>query len=184
MFHSKYVMFVICLSVCLRDNLGTDSIDDLTTLIFIRLKEIENGLREMAEKQGMQLDELNELIAENKRINKEMKKVLRASALQRVFALLIECDADGDYKLSGRELSRFAMGLTQIEDMPMDTEELIAKLKEFDNFDLTTFLTLIQDLLFDEDDLEDDEDDDEDDDDDDDDVKSDKDESSVSSDDS
>ena len=73
MFHSKYVMFVICLSVCLRDNLGTDSIDDLTTLIFIRLKEIENGLREMAEKQGMQLDELNELIAENKRINKEMK---------------------------------------------------------------------------------------------------------------
>ena len=39
----------------------------------MKIKRSWNGLREVAEKQGVQLDELNELIAENKRINKELK---------------------------------------------------------------------------------------------------------------
>merc|ERR1712151_534110 len=165
----------------------TSSVDDLEEHVSA-LKEVENGLREVANKQGMQLDELNELIAENKRINKELKKVLRASALQRIFALLIECDVDGDYKLSGQELTRFAMGLTQIEDTPMDTAELVGKLKEYDSFDLTYFLGLIQDLILPEEDEEEDEEESEDekDDDDDDDYKSNiaDDDSSVSSNDS
>jgi len=132
------------------------SVDDLLEHVNA-LKEVENGLREVAEKQGMQLDELNELIAENKRINKELKKVLKASALQRIFALLIECDIDGDYKLSKQEITRFAMGLTQIEDLPMDTAELVAKLKEFESFDLSYFLQLIQDLILPEEDEEEEE---------------------------
>lgn len=134
----------------------TSSVDHLLESVDA-LKELEDGLREIANKQGMQLDELNALIAENKRINKEMMKCLKASALQRIFSLLIECDVDGDYKLSGTELNRFAMGLTSIEDMPIDTEELIVKLKEIENFDLPKFMALIQDLLFDEDEVEEEE---------------------------
>ena len=88
-----------------------------------------------------------------------LQKVLKASALQRIFALLIECDIDGDYKLSKTEITRFAMGLTQIEDLPMDTAELVAKLKEFDNFDLTYFLQLIQDLILPDEDEEEEEED-------------------------
>lgn len=157
------------------------SVDDLLEHVNA-LKEVENGLREVAEKQGVQLDELNELIAENKRINKELKKNLKASALQRIFALLIECDIDGDYKLSKTEITRFAMGLTQIEDLPMDTAELVAKLKEFDNFDLTYFLQLIQDLILPDEDEEEEEEEDKDKDGDDEKGGDDDNKSSVSSD--
>ena len=37
-----------------------------------RLKEIENNLVDIANTQGMQLEELNELLEENRRINAEM----------------------------------------------------------------------------------------------------------------
>ena len=40
--------------------------------IFFRLKEIENNLVDLAKTQGMQLEELNELLEENRRINREM----------------------------------------------------------------------------------------------------------------
>jgi len=112
------------------------------------LKELENSLRDIAKRQGMQLDELNELLEENRRINIAMSKVLRASALQRILALLIECDIDGDYKLSGMELNRFIIGLSSIEELSVDTEQLHAGLKEYEDFDINTFLDLIQDIIF------------------------------------
>jgi len=147
----------------------TSSVDDLEDSVG-KLKEVESGLKEIANQQGMQMDELNALIAENKRINKALRKVLKAGALQRIFALLIECDKDGDYKLSGAELNRFAMGLKSIEDnMPIETEELVIKLKEYDNFELTKFLELVQEMFFDDDEEEEEEDHEKNDDDDDDD---------------
>merc|ERR1711862_247730 len=136
----------------------TASVDDLEDSVG-KLKEVESGLKKLANEQGMQMEELNELIAENKRINKALRKVLKAGAIQRIFALLVECDRDGDYKLSGNELNRFAMGLKSIqEDMPIETDELVTKLKEYDNFELTVFLQIIQDMFLDDEDDDDDDD--------------------------
>ena len=39
---------------------------------FRRLKELENSLVDLAKTQGVQLDELNELLEENRRINAAM----------------------------------------------------------------------------------------------------------------
>merc|ERR1711862_373922 len=136
----------------------TSSVDDLEDSVG-KLKEVESGLKKLADEQGMQMEELNELIAENKRINKALRKVLKGAAIQRIFALLVECDKDGDYKLSGNELNRFAMGLKSIqEDMPIETDELVTKLKEYDNFELTVFLQIIQDMFLDDEDDDDDDD--------------------------
>jgi len=115
---------------------------------FRRLKELENSLVDLAKTQGVQLDELNELLEENRRINAAMTKVLRASALQRILALLLECDIDGDFKLSGMELNRFIVGLSSIEELSVDKEQLHQGLKEYEDFDINTFLDLIQDLIF------------------------------------
>lgn len=112
------------------------------------LKELENSLVDLAKTQGVQLDELNELLEENRRINAAMTKVLRASALQRILALLLECDIDGDFKLSGMELNRFIVGLSSIEELSVDKEQLHQGLKEYEDFDINTFLDLIQDLIF------------------------------------
>merc|ERR1712157_637234 len=141
------------------------------------INQVREGVNTFADEQGMQMEELNELIAENKRINKALRKVLKGAAIQRIFALLVECDRDGDYKLSGNELNRFAMGLKSIqEDMPIETDELVTKLKEYDNFELTVFLQLIQEMFYDDDDDDDDDNhkdkNDNDDDDDDDDENS------------
>lgn len=121
-----------------------------------QLKEIENNLVDLAKTQGMQLEELNELLEENRRINKEMTKVLRSSALQRILALLLECDIDGDFKLSGMELNRFIVGLGAIQELSVDREQLHEGLKEYEDFDINTFLDLIQDIIFPEENADDD----------------------------
>lgn len=121
-----------------------------------QLKEIENNLVDLAKTQGMQLEELNELLEENRRINREMTKVLRSSALQRILALLLECDIDGDFKLSGMELNRFIVGLGAIQELSVDREQLHEGLKEYEDFDINTFLDLIQDIIFPEENADDD----------------------------
>merc|ERR1719438_554385 len=77
-----------------------------------------------------------------------MTKILRAQALHRILALLMECDIDGNFKLSGMELNRFVMGLSSIEELSVDKEELHRGLKEYEDFDLNTFLDLVQDIIF------------------------------------
>ena len=74
--------------------------------------------------------------------------MLRAGALQRILTLLLECDVDGDFKLSGMELNRFIVGLGAIEELSVDRDQLHEGLKEYEDFDINTFLDLIQDIIF------------------------------------
>ena len=46
------------------------------------------------------------------------------------------------------ELNRFIVGLSSIEELSVDKEQLHQGLKEYEDFDINTFLDLIQDLIF------------------------------------
>ena len=72
--------------------------------------------------------------------------------MQRILSLLLECDIDGDFKLSGMELNRFIVGLGAIEELSVDRDQLHEGLKEYEDFDINTFLDLIQDIIFPEED--------------------------------
>ena len=91
-------------------------IDDLQGEVD-RMKDVELALRELSETQGSQLDELMDLINENKEINEGMRLVLKNKALEEVISLVLDIDNDGSFTIQNREVDRLIIGMRLIEEI-------------------------------------------------------------------
>jgi len=120
--------------------------DELETSV-ARLKEVATGLENLAKEQGCQTDKLFALIEENRKINQEMMEVLKANALERILSLLIEVDSDGDFNLEGAEVERLIFGLSGIEEIEVDKDELRERFKEMGSFSIDVFFKFLKDCF-------------------------------------
>ena len=95
-----------------------------------RMKEVELTLSSLAETQGSQLNELMELIEENKQINRELRAVLQNMILEDVIELVLDIDQDGSFIVEDNEIDRLIVGITLIDgvksfDQVMFREEVM-----------------------------------------------------------
>lgn len=95
-----------------------------------RMKEVESALSSLAETQGSQLNELMELIEENKQINRELRAVLQNMILEDVIELVLDIDQDGSFIVEDNEIDRLIVGITLIDgvesfDQVMFREEVM-----------------------------------------------------------
>lgn len=96
-------------------------IDDLQSEVD-RMKDVEMALRELSETQGSQLDELMDLINENKEINEGMRSVLKSKILEEVISLVLDIDNDGSFTIQDKEIDRLIIGMNLIEEISFDKE--------------------------------------------------------------
>jgi len=78
---------------------------------------VEQALGQLADTQGSQLNELMELIAENKKINEGLRSVLKAKVLEEVIGLVLDIDNDGSFTIQDKEIDRLIIGMRLIDDM-------------------------------------------------------------------
>lgn len=94
-------------------------IDDLQAEVD-RMKDVELALRELSETQGSQLNELMDLIKENKEINEGLRAVLKSKCLEEVIGLVLDIDNDGSFTIQNREIDRLIIGMNLIEGISFD----------------------------------------------------------------
>mmetsp|Transcript_4636 Transcript_4636/g.6069 ORF Transcript_4636/g.6069 Transcript_4636/m.6069 type:complete len:295 (+) Transcript_4636:16-900(+) len=88
-----------------------------------RLKDIEEALSTLAKAQGASIEKLLFLVQENKRINRETKKILSASRLQDVLDIVIAADRDGSFHFDDNEIDYLILRLHNLEYIPDFDEE-------------------------------------------------------------
>ncbi|KAL7529114.1 hypothetical protein ACHAXR_003780 [Thalassiosira sp. AJA248-18] len=96
-------------------------IDDLQSEVD-RMKDVEMALRELSNTQGTQLNELMDLIKENKEINEGMRCVLKNKCLEEVISLVLDIDNDGSFTIQDREVDRLIIGMNLIEEISFDED--------------------------------------------------------------
>ena len=112
-----------------QNDLLSGEIDELQEDVD-RMKEIESALSGLAETQGSQLNELMELIEENKQINRELREVLQNMILEDVIELVLDIDHDGSFIIEDNEIDRLIVGIKLIDgvksfDQPMFRDEVM-----------------------------------------------------------
>jgi restriction endonuclease S subunit len=112
-----------------QNDILSAEIDDLQSDVD-RMKDVQEALGGLAETQGSQLDELMELIEENKQINLALRSVLKSKALEEVITLVLDIDNDGSFTIQDKEVDRLIIGMKLLEDITfnesMFREEVIA----------------------------------------------------------
>lgn len=102
-----------------QNDILSAEIDDLQSEVD-RMKDVEMALRELSETQGTQLNELMDLINENKAINEGLRMVLKNKVLEEVISLVLDIDNDGSFTIQDREIDKLIIGMTLIEEIMFD----------------------------------------------------------------
>ena len=89
-------------------------------LYVFRMKDIEVALRELSEVQGTQINELMDLVRQNKEINEGMRFVLRNKVLEEVISLVLDIDNDGSFTIQNKEIDRLIIGMNLIDEIKFD----------------------------------------------------------------
>ena len=94
-----------------------------------RMKDVELALHELSETQGWQLNELMDLIKENKEINGGLRAVLKSKCLEEVIGIVLRIDNNGSFTIQDREIGRLIIGMNMMEgisfDAPLFRQEVI-----------------------------------------------------------
>jgi hypothetical protein len=102
-----------------QNDILSAEVDDLQSEVD-RMKDVEMALRELSEAQGSQLNELMDLIAENKEINNELRSILKSKVLEEVITLVLDMDNDGSFTIEDKEIDRLILGMRVMPDMTFD----------------------------------------------------------------
>mmetsp|Transcript_10644 Transcript_10644/g.18708 ORF Transcript_10644/g.18708 Transcript_10644/m.18708 type:complete len:283 (-) Transcript_10644:168-1016(-) len=112
-----------------QNDILSAEIDDLQSEVD-RMKDVEMALRELSETQGSQLNELMDLIHENKEINEGIRGVLSKKVLEEVIGLVLDIDNDGSFTIQDREIDRLIIGMNLIEEVSFDEKLFRSDLME------------------------------------------------------
>mmetsp|Transcript_21072 Transcript_21072/g.45693 ORF Transcript_21072/g.45693 Transcript_21072/m.45693 type:complete len:281 (-) Transcript_21072:737-1579(-) len=104
-----------------QNDVLTAEIDDLQSEVD-RMKDVELALRELANVQGTQLNELMDLVKENKEINEGMRAVLKSKCLEEVISLVLDIDNDGSFTIQNKEIDRLIIGMNLIEEISFESK--------------------------------------------------------------
>lgn len=104
-----------------QNDILSGEIDELESEVD-RAKDVEQALVQLADTQGSQLNELMELIAENKKINEGLRAVLKAKVLEEVISLVMDIDNDGSFTIEDKEIDRLVIGMHLIEVMTFNEQ--------------------------------------------------------------
>lgn len=94
-------------------------IDDLQNEVE-RMKDVEQALRELSENQGSQLDELMELIEENKRLNEGLRSTLKSKVLEEITGIVLDIDNDGSFTIQDKEIDRLIIAMKLLDGIMFD----------------------------------------------------------------
>lgn len=85
-----------------------------------QLEDIEAALDELATVQGNDVNQLLDLVKENKEIAREMRTVLKARALEEIVTVVMDSDSDGDFCLTGKEIDDLILKMGVMEELEFD----------------------------------------------------------------
>lgn len=120
-------------------------VDDLQSEVD-RMKDVEMALRALSETQGSQLNELMDLINENKEINKELRAVLKSKTLEEIITLVLDIDNDGSFTIQDKEVDRLIIGMRLIEEMTFDEHVFRQEVVDCDG-DVDEVISLIKKMI-------------------------------------
>jgi len=129
-----------------QNDILSAEIDDLQSEVD-RLKDVENALRELSETQGSQLNELMDLIGENKEINEGMRMVLRNKVLQDFISLVLDIDNDGSFTIQDKEIDRLLIGMRIFPEITGFDENLFRKELSDCGGNVDEVITLLKSML-------------------------------------
>lgn len=110
-----------------------------------RIKEVEHGLRAMAEAQGSDMNRLMELVEENRETIEKMKKLMTGKICQNIVSIVLKCD-DGDGIFDGRETDLLCLRLNNIEGVDFYENEMRTLITE-NNGSVKSVMSVVQNLL-------------------------------------
>mmetsp|Transcript_15272 Transcript_15272/g.22485 ORF Transcript_15272/g.22485 Transcript_15272/m.22485 type:complete len:288 (+) Transcript_15272:137-1000(+) len=113
------------------------------------MKEIESALTDLTTQQGSDLNNLMELIEENKIIAKKMREILRTRAIEDVITLVMQCDNDGNFELQGAEIEELILGLKLNDNIQIDEDYFRAQIAKHHG-SVSAVLEIVKGLLDDE----------------------------------
>jgi len=111
-----------------------------------RMKDVEQALRQLADTQGSQLNELMDLINENKEINNGLRAVLKSKVLEEVIGLVLDIDNDGSFTIEDKEIDRLVIGMNLIDDMTFD-EKIFRKKVLSCQGNVDEVISMIKDMI-------------------------------------
>jgi len=128
-----------------QNDVLSGEIDELQSEVD-RMKDVEQALRQLADTQGSQLNELMELIKENKEINEGLRAVLKSKVLEEVIGLVLDIDNDGSFTIQDKEIDRLVIGMNLIEEMTFN-EQVFRKQVMSCGGNLDEVITLIKEMI-------------------------------------
>lgn len=128
-----------------QNDILSAEIDDLQSEVD-RMKDVELALRELANVQGTQLNELMDLVNENKEINEGMRSVLKSKCLEEVISLVLDIDNDGSFTIQNKEIDRLIIGMSLIEDISFDNKMFRQEVVDCDG-NVDEVITMIKSMI-------------------------------------
>eukprot|EP00804_Cyclotella_cryptica_P020881 CCRYP_011479-RB/>CCRYP_011479-RB protein AED:0.12 eAED:0.12 QI:211/1/1/1/0.8/0.66/6/374/288 len=104
-----------------QNDILSAEIDDLESEVR-RMQDIEMALKELSEVQGTQINELLDLVRQNKEINEGMRHVLKNKVLEEVISLVLDIDNDGSFTIQNNEIDRLIIGMNLIDEIKFDAQ--------------------------------------------------------------
>mmetsp|Transcript_44451 Transcript_44451/g.135482 ORF Transcript_44451/g.135482 Transcript_44451/m.135482 type:complete len:164 (+) Transcript_44451:959-1450(+) len=98
-------------------------------MVWNRLKQMEESLRDLLDRQGQGLDRLVATVKQNNRVQKRMKIYLKAAALQEVVTMVLRSDVDRNSTFDDDEIDLLVLRMQEHPDLKhMDAKVLKKKL--------------------------------------------------------
>jgi len=85
-----------------------------------RLKKVEDELGEIANKSGVQVDRLVNVVQENGELQKKIKDSLQGQVMQQIMTAILAVDRNQDFTLDPSEVIRLEMRLKGIRGVILD----------------------------------------------------------------
>jgi len=96
------------------------------------VREIEGGLNDMARSQGADVQQLLQLVSSNKKFQSQMKEIIRLKAGQDLITLVMECDHDENFKISGPEVDELILRVSTLDSARIDENRFREAIEEQD----------------------------------------------------
>lgn len=110
------------------------------------LKESETKLKEIAEKNGTDVDKLKNLVKDNQVTLDAMNATLKRDILQDMMEAVLDAEGDNDGKFSDTEIKKLALKLGNVTRIDLDKDKFIKKAKLHRNMsDLLHIIKTIDD---------------------------------------
>jgi hypothetical protein len=109
-----------------------------------RLKETDEKLQKIAEKQGATVDKLKSVVKENQTIINEKMELIKADTMQAMMTVVLESDFDESHDFSDREINRLVLRMKNLPAIKVNEDLLRLKMNKHRS--VLSVIDLLQDI--------------------------------------